>query len=129
MTDKYLRDITLNFIIAGKDTTANTLTWFFYMLCKHPLIQEKAALDVREATEAQGNLCADEFAKLVTEAALEKMHYLHAGLSETLRLYPAVPLVIFRVTSNYFIFTKPNLLWSPTATICRHKGLWSFHDL
>ncbi|KAH9647406.1 cytochrome P450 family 704 subfamily A polypeptide 2 [Citrus sinensis] len=92
MTDKYLRDITLNFIIAGKDTTANTLTWFFYMLCKHPLIQEKAALDVREATEAQGNLCADEFAKLVTEAALEKMHYLHAALSETLRLYPAVPV-------------------------------------
>ncbi|KAA8515955.1 hypothetical protein F0562_019134 [Nyssa sinensis] len=38
---KYLRDIILNFIIAGKDTTATTLSWFIYMLCKHPVIQEK----------------------------------------------------------------------------------------
>ncbi|KAK3435049.1 hypothetical protein EUGRSUZ_D02436, partial [Eucalyptus grandis] len=39
----YLRDIILNFIIAGKDTTAATLSWFSYMLCKHPTIQEKVA--------------------------------------------------------------------------------------
>lgn len=47
MTDKYLRDITLKFIIAGKDTTANTLTWVFYMLCKHLFVQEKVAHEVR----------------------------------------------------------------------------------
>lgn len=93
MTDQYLRDITLNFIIAGKDTSANTLTWFFYMLCKHPLVQEKLAGEVREATEADSNLFADDFAQLITEAALEKMQYLHAALTETLRLYPAVPVV------------------------------------
>jgi len=58
MTDQYLRDITLNFIIAGKDTSANTLTWFFYFLCKHPLVQEKLAGEVREATEADSNLFA-----------------------------------------------------------------------
>ncbi|KAE8022446.1 hypothetical protein FH972_008244 [Carpinus fangiana] len=92
MTDQYLRDITLNFIIAGKDTSANTLTWFFYMLCKHPLVQEKVAREVREATEADSNLSADDFAQLITEAALEKMQYLHAALTETLRLYPAVPV-------------------------------------
>ncbi|KAF7825982.1 cytochrome P450 704C1 [Senna tora] len=43
MNDEYLRDIILNFMIAGKDTSASTLSWFFYMLCKHPLIQEKVA--------------------------------------------------------------------------------------
>lgn len=93
MTDQYPRDITLNFIIAGKDTSANTLTWFFYMLCKHPLVQEKLAGEVREATEADSNLFADDFAQLITEAALEKMQYLHAALTETLRLYPAGPVV------------------------------------
>lgn len=93
MTDKYLRDITLNFIIAGKDTTANTLTWFFYMLCKHPLVQEKIALEVRESTQVENSVSVDEFVKLMTEEALNKMHYLHAALSETLRLYPAVPVV------------------------------------
>ncbi|CAK9135197.1 unnamed protein product [Ilex paraguariensis] len=91
MNAKYLRDITLSFIIAGKDTSANTLTWFFYMLCRHPLVQEKVAQEVREATEAEDNLSTDIFANRLTEAALDKMQYLHAALTETLRLYPAVP--------------------------------------
>nr|GEU37452.1 cytochrome P450 704C1-like [Tanacetum cinerariifolium] len=92
MNDEYLRDITLNFVIAGKDTTANTLTWFFYILCKHPLIQEKIVEELKTATEADDHTSIDEFGLKLTEIALDRMHYLHAALSETLRLYPAVPL-------------------------------------
>ncbi|XP_062025794.1 cytochrome P450 704C1-like isoform X2 [Rosa rugosa] len=61
---KYLRDMVLNFIVAGKETTASALSWFFYMMCKHFDIQEKIAQEVREAT----------------------------ALTETLRLYPTLPL-------------------------------------
>ncbi|XP_022765619.1 cytochrome P450 704C1-like isoform X2 [Durio zibethinus] len=92
MTDQYLRDIILNFMIAGKDSLANTLTWFFYMLCKHPLVQGKVVQEVKEATQAKDYMCADEFSRLLTEEALEQMQYLHAALTETLRLYPAVPV-------------------------------------
>ncbi|GJS46498.1 P450 domain-containing protein [Tanacetum coccineum] len=92
MNDKYLRDITLDFVIAGKDTTANTLTWFFYMLCKHPLIQEKIVEELKTATEADDHTSINEFGLKLTEIVLDRMHYLHAALSETLRLYPAVPL-------------------------------------
>ncbi|KAL2480916.1 Cytochrome [Abeliophyllum distichum] len=92
MTDQYLRDITLSFIIAGKDTSANTLTWFIYMLCKNPLVQEKVALDVTLATEVKDFLSIDEFALRLTDVTLERMQYLHAALTEALRLYPAVPL-------------------------------------
>nr|XP_043634879.1 cytochrome P450 704C1-like [Erigeron canadensis] len=92
MTDKYLRDISLSFVIAGKDTSANTLTWFFYILCKHPSIQEKVAQEVISATEADKHTSMDNFSLKLTETALDKLHYLHAALSETLRLYPAVPL-------------------------------------
>ncbi|KAK6804499.1 hypothetical protein RDI58_002283 [Solanum bulbocastanum] len=94
MTDQYLRDIILNFMLAGKDSTANTLSWFFYMLCKNPLIQEKV---VEEIKEVIGNNMKDkehleDFVASITEEAFEKMHYLHAALTETLRLYPAVPV-------------------------------------
>lgn len=93
MSYKYLRDIVLNFVIAGRDTTAGTLSWFFYMLCKHPEIQEKVAQEVKEATKIKDEVTMDEFAKCLSEEALNSMHYLHAALTETLRLYPAVPMV------------------------------------
>ncbi|KHN04572.1 Cytochrome P450 704C1 [Glycine soja] len=94
MTDQYLRDIILNFMIAGKDTSANTLSWFFYMLCKNPLIEEKIVQEVRDVTcscshESEPNI--EEFVAKITDDTLDKMHYLHAALTETLRLYPAVP--------------------------------------
>ncbi|KAJ6328488.1 hypothetical protein OIU77_010224 [Salix suchowensis] len=93
MNDKYLRDIILNFMIAGKDTSANTLSWFFYMLCKNPVIQEKVAQEVRDVTRSQDDgVNVEEFTANITDTALEQMHYLHAALTETLRLYPVVPL-------------------------------------
>lgn len=99
MNDKYLRDIILNFMIAGKDTSANTLSWFFYMLCKNPLIQEKVAQEVRDVTSSQDDVVdVEEFIANITDTTLEQMHYLHAALTETLRLYPAVPVVNFQRT-------------------------------
>ncbi|GAU25130.1 hypothetical protein TSUD_363000 [Trifolium subterraneum] len=89
----YLRDIILNFVIAGKDTTAATLSWFMYMLCKYPTVQEKVAEEVREATNTKTISSCTEFVLSVTDEAMEKMNYLHATLTETLRLYPAVPVV------------------------------------
>uniref|UniRef100_A0A8R7QUK9 Uncharacterized protein n=1 Tax=Triticum urartu TaxID=4572 RepID=A0A8R7QUK9_TRIUA len=43
MNDRYLRGIVLSFLIACKDTKGNTLTWFFYMFCKNPVVQDKVA--------------------------------------------------------------------------------------
>ncbi|KAH0728330.1 hypothetical protein KY284_004195 [Solanum tuberosum] len=90
---KYLRDIILSFLIAGKDTAATTLSWFLYVLCKYPHVQEKVVQEIKEATtENKDATDIIDFAANVSEEALEKMQYLHAALTETLRLYPAVPL-------------------------------------
>ncbi|XP_062008640.1 cytochrome P450 704C1-like isoform X2 [Rosa rugosa] len=89
---KYIKDMGVNFIIAGKDTVATALSWLFYMLCKYPRIQEKISQEVREATNMKDNSSMDELAASLTEEVLDKMQYLHAALTETLRLYPAVPV-------------------------------------
>ncbi|CAN6324769.1 unnamed protein product [Urochloa humidicola] len=89
---KYLRDIILNIVIAGKDTTAGALEWFLYMACKHPEVQEKVREEATKATGASETATVEEFAQSLTDEALNKMHYLHAALTETLRLYPSVPL-------------------------------------
>ena len=91
---KYLRDIITNIVIAGKDTTAGGLSWFLYMMCKHPEVQEKISKEVKDFTDGgEATASVDEFSQSLTDEALSRMHYLHAALTETLRLYPSVPLV------------------------------------
>ncbi|CAI9294112.1 unnamed protein product [Lactuca saligna] len=90
---KYLRDIILNYVLAGKDPIGLTMSWFIYLLCKHPQVQEKVAKDIKEATEVKEEIKnIVDFAAYVSEGALKKMQYLHAALTETIRLYPALPL-------------------------------------
>ncbi|CAI9771861.1 unnamed protein product [Fraxinus pennsylvanica] len=126
---KYLKDIILSFIIAGKDTTASTLSWFFYMMCKHPLIQERIAKEVREATKLQENPSIDEMANSITEEALDKMQFLHASITETLRLYPAVPVdgkMCFSDDTfpDGFSVKKGNLISYQPWSMGRMKSLW-----
>merc|ERR1712072_1593875 len=40
MTTEWLRDVVLNFVIAGRDTTACTLSWMFFLLATNPDIQK-----------------------------------------------------------------------------------------
>ena len=49
-------------MIAGRDTTAGTLSWFLYVLCRDQRIQDKIAKEVREATKMapEGNASAAE---------------------------------------------------------------------
>uniref|UniRef100_A0A0D9Z2L6 Cytochrome P450 n=1 Tax=Oryza glumipatula TaxID=40148 RepID=A0A0D9Z2L6_9ORYZ len=105
--DKSLRDVVLNFVIAGRDTTATTLSWFTYMAMTHPAVADKlrrelAAFEAERARE-EGVALADaageasfaarvvQFASLLSYDAVGKLVYLHACVTETLRLYPAVP--------------------------------------
>jgi cytochrome P450 len=81
---RYLRDVVLNFIIAGRDTTACTLSWMFYLLGTHPEIQQRVQEEV------------DRCVPSGTNPTLKLLHHsnmplLHALLYETMRLYPAVP--------------------------------------
>ncbi|KAJ1298612.1 hypothetical protein BS78_01G467400 [Paspalum vaginatum] len=108
--DKSLRDVVLNFVIAGRDTTATTLSWFTYMAMSHPDVADKlrrelCAFEAERAREEGVALVpcgpdADEtsfaarvaqFASLLNYDSLGKLVYLHACVTETLRLYPAVP--------------------------------------
>ncbi|XP_073000900.1 cytochrome P450 704C1-like isoform X1 [Typha latifolia] len=129
INERYLRDIILNFMIAGRDTTAATLSWFFYMLCKHPLVQEKVAQEVREAILLKDKVAIGDFAACLTEEALSRMQYLHAALSETLRLYPAVPLDVKRCFSDDtlpdgFDIKKGDMVNYEPYPMGRMKFLW-----
>ncbi|MCO5588871.1 hypothetical protein L7F22_042831 [Adiantum nelumboides] len=113
-TDRQIRDIILNFMIAGRDTTALTLSWFLYSLCENPRVQEKLVEELLQiepegfnARLPRGDFPSESqihsFAKLLTYEKLSKMPYLQACLQETLRLYPPVPLD-FRVAQGRDVY-------------------------
>jgi len=41
LSDIQLRDQIITFLIAGHETTANALTWTFYLLTQNPHVDEK----------------------------------------------------------------------------------------
>ncbi|KAK7336406.1 hypothetical protein VNO77_16946 [Canavalia gladiata] len=81
----FLRDIVISFILAGRDTTSSALSRFFWILCSNPDVKEKIRNEIQRI-------------RSVTRVAafgyeeLKEMHYLHAAISETMRLYPPVPI-------------------------------------
>lgn len=85
MSNTWLRDVILNFIIAGRDTTACTLSWMFYILATNPDIQEKLHAEIDEKFGAGSS-------PTVKSVSASEMPYLNGVLYETLRLYPPVPI-------------------------------------
>ncbi|KAF5198990.1 Cytochrome p450 [Thalictrum thalictroides] len=45
-SDKFLRDICVNFILAGRDTSSVALSWFFWLLEKHPEVKKRSTISL-----------------------------------------------------------------------------------
>ena len=80
--DNYLRDIVISFILAGRDTMGSALTSFFWLLATHPEVESK----IRDETES----IMHPNQHLPSFEQIREMHYLHAAVYESLRLYPPV---------------------------------------
>lgn len=80
--DKYLRDIIVSFLLAGRDTVASGLTSFFWLLSQHPEVESA----IREELE---NVMGD-VQQFTSFNQMRDMHYLHAALYESMRLFPPV---------------------------------------
>lgn len=79
---KIMRDQVVSVLLAGRDTTAATLSWAFYELSHYPKIYAKLRAEVLERVGPTRAPTYDD---------LKNMPYLRHTINETLRLYPAVP--------------------------------------
>ncbi|OIW08508.1 hypothetical protein TanjilG_03184 [Lupinus angustifolius] len=80
--DKYLRDIVISFLLAGRDTVSAGLAGFFTLLSKYPKVEEL----VREEV----NRFRNPVQEYPTFDEIRQMHYLNAAVHESLRLFPPV---------------------------------------
>lgn len=77
-------DEVLTLLLAGHETTANTLCWALHLLATHPREQARALAELRAACPGSSPL------ELATLASLP---YLRGCFYEALRLFPTVPNV------------------------------------
>jgi cytochrome P450 len=78
MTDLQLRDEALTILLAGHETTANALSWTFYLLAQHPDVEARLRAELE----------ADVGDRAVTAADASRLGYTRAVLAESMRLYP-----------------------------------------
>ncbi|XP_071730315.1 alkane hydroxylase MAH1-like [Rutidosis leptorrhynchoides] len=77
----FAKETVLNLMLAGRDTTSATLSWFFYLVAQHPSVERK----IRE--EVENKLGGRKWNTLGVKD-LGGLVYLHGSICETLRLYP-----------------------------------------
>ncbi|MCH8248899.1 MAG: cytochrome P450 [Proteobacteria bacterium] len=76
-----LLDELMTLIVAGFETSANTLNWVWYLIAKHPDVETKLIAEAEEYLPSVSAMNAD---------SLSAMQYTQQVLEEALRLYPPV---------------------------------------
>lgn len=79
----------LTMLLAGEDTTANTLAWMIHLLHRHPQALRRAQQEVRDGVrDAVGDAATSP-----TLEQLDSFEYLDACAQETMRLKPVAPFL------------------------------------
>ncbi|KAH7854568.1 hypothetical protein Vadar_015452 [Vaccinium darrowii] len=78
--ETFVTDIVVSFILAGRDTTSAALIWYFWLVSKNPKVEGEILREIYEKSESP-----------IFEE-VKDMVYTHASLSESMRLYPPVPV-------------------------------------
>jgi cytochrome P450 len=79
MSDVQVRDEALTLFLAGHETTANALTWTWYLLSKHPEVEARFHAEI-DAVLTGG--------RAVTPEDVSALKYTEHVFAEALRLYP-----------------------------------------
>jgi hypothetical protein len=119
LSDENIRDQVITFLIAGHETTSNTLAWTLYELTRHPEVEQKMLQEIV-------NLGITHDA-LPTSEQSSSMKYTYQVLKETLRMYsPLRQLGKYckKGKLNLTISVCLHLLISLIIPMCRHRCSW-----
>jgi len=78
MTDQQLRDEAMTIFLAGHETTANALTWTWYLLSEHPEVETRLHEEIDRVLQG----------RLPNADDVPALKYTEMVLAESMRLYP-----------------------------------------
>ena len=85
-TDEEIYGNILTLLLAGEDTTANTLAWMMHLMVEHPEVQLPMRQEAERVTGTSGLLNELQDA--------EQLQYIEAVALEAMRLKPVAPMVV-----------------------------------
>jgi cytochrome P450 len=91
MTDSQLRDEVMTIFLAGHETTANALTWTFYLLSQNPTVEVKLyeeLCSVLDNSKDSTSGSASSKKRIPTIKDVSKLEYTEKIFRESMRLYP-----------------------------------------
>ncbi|XP_078153471.1 (+)-piperitol/(+)-sesamin synthase CYP81Q1-like [Carex rostrata] len=84
-SDQIIQRICMSILLAGTDTTSNTVEWAMAILLNNPQVLKKAATEIDKHV---GN------ERLIKESDMDQVPYLGCIMREVLRIYPGGPLLL-----------------------------------
>jgi cytochrome P450 len=93
MTDRQIRDEAMTIFLAGHETTANALTWTWYLLSQSPEVERRLHEEIDRVLEG----------RLPGVADVDRLPYTTRIVTESMRLYPPAWLVGRRAVNEYSI--------------------------
>jgi cytochrome P450 len=123
MSDRQLRDEVMTMLIAGHETTANALSWIWYLLDRHPEEQERLREEVVRELGGENPSFAN----------IRRLKRLRMVFMEALRLEPPVWMIDRRALGPDRLgetpVSKGDLVIISSYAIHRKPDLWKDPDL
>ncbi|KAF9438569.1 hypothetical protein BGZ76_006789 [Entomortierella beljakovae] len=122
LSDEMLKDELINMILAGRDTTAQALSWMFYLMHRSESNTEIISQLINEVDGVLGGLNP-------TYESTKRQKYAEACFHEALRLYPSVPQNIKTCVEDDVlpggprVYKGENIGWCPWA-MGRLEYIW-----
>ena len=118
MEKRQVRDEVMSLLIAGHETTANTLSWLWYLLAQHPAIVAKIEAELDVVLHG----------RFPTTHDFAQLEYSNKVIKESMRLYPSAWSISRHALADdeiggYHIPAGAIVALSP-YTLHRHPAFW-----
>ena len=118
-SDEEIYGNVLTMLLAGEDTTANTMAWMMHFMIEHPAAQARMQAEV-------GPIVGD--AGMLNELSdAERLNYVEAMTHETMRLKPVAPILFLEAVEDVELGGLPVPKGTAVFLLTMHGALQDAH--